>query len=369
MLCQRGVMGRLGNALEAMATCGLRWPSLRADFRWRLDEKAQREASRAEQEASGFPTMVQPPGTPWQAETPAEPIDRRGLLRAVPGSLRIDWPERAALTIVRGEQWRRRRLDGTVEGSQPGDRGSTLLALRIHGLTLVRPWQVLSYLDLAVRNTVEREGRPATQLRAVPRDGDFRRLRQLHGLPVGDAYDLVVDDSTGVLVELTSWAGETEIERCTLHDLRVGEPLDSTLFDLDEAGALGDAEPTHRPFRPLPTLVDQVDFTLLGPPDEAYLGLVEKHDDGVVVMAHPYGGRSLDRLLSFSQSAGAKMADPAGWESVELADGTPARWWAPDSDPEQAHLRFEKAGTQVWVRGRAPDEVRDLAARLQPIAS
>jgi hypothetical protein len=362
-------MTLLGDALEAMSTCGQRWPSLRADLRWWLDEEAEAAARDVEQEARGFPREpVPPPGSPWARRIPAAANERRGLFTAVPGSLRVDWSGSAAVTIVRGEEWRRRRRNGRVEGSQPADGGNGLLALRIRGLTLVRPWQILSYLDLSAGHVREREGRSATRLLGVPRGGDFRGFRQLHGLAHGDSYDLVVDDATGVLVEMVARWGERDVERCTLHDLRVGEPVDPALFDLNTVGAVEDTQPAIRTYRPLAALVDEVDFTLLAPPDEAYLGLVERHDDGVVVVAHPYRGRPPERRLWFSQSLGAKMADPASWETIELPDGTPARWWSPDNDPERGHVRFERAGIQVWVQGRGRDEIRNLAARLEPIA-
>jgi hypothetical protein len=361
-------VGRLGNALEAMATCDRRWPSLHGDLYCRLDERLQTAAQLAEQEARGIrPQAAAPPGAPFRREVPAGPAERRGLLHAVPGSARVDWYDSAAVTIVAGEQWRRRRLDGRVEGSRPSERGTTLLALRFRGLTLVRPWQVLSYLDFSVGGALEREGRPATRLRAVPRGGDFRGMRQLHGLPIGDGYDLVVDDATGVLLELVSWTAGQEIERLALHGVRVGEPVEDGLFALDAAGQADEAEPASRTFRPLPALAAQVDFTLLAPVDEAYLGVVEHHENGAMVAAHPYGGRPLDRLLWYRLSRGAGLADPAGWQEAVLADGTPARWWASDSDPDRGHLRFERAGTQVWLQGDR-DEAYDLAGRLRPLS-
>jgi hypothetical protein len=61
------------------------------------------------------------------------------------------------------------------------------------------------------------------------------------------------------------------------------------------------------------------------------------------------------------------MANPEEWESITLPDGTPARWWTPDTDPEQGHLRFERAGTQIWIQGRGAREIRVPAAGLQPI--
>jgi len=239
----------------------------------------------------------------------------------------------------------------------PPSAGSGLLALWMRGLTLVRPWQILSFLDLSGGDVREREGRSATQLRGVPRGGDFRGFRQLHGLAHGDSYDLVVDDATGVLVELVARWGERDVERCTLHDLRVGEPVDPALFDLNAVGAVEDTQPATRTFRPLAALVDDVDFAVLGPSDEAYLGLVERHDDGIVVVAHPYGGRSPERRLWFSQSLGEKMADPADWEGIELPDGTPARWWSPDNDPEDGQPTV-RTGRHPGLGPRPADDMR-----------
>ncbi len=61
------------------------------------------------------------------------------------------------------------------------------------------------------------------------------------------------------------------------------------------------------------------------------------------------------------------MADPAQWEPMTLPDDILARLWSPPADPEQGHLRFERAGTQVWIQGRGPDAMRALAVDLRPI--
>ncbi|WP_035920790.1 hypothetical protein [Frankia sp. QA3] len=106
---------------------------------------------------------------------------------------------------------------------------------------------------------------------------------------------------------------------------------------------------------------------MLSPRGEAYSGFVEPDEDGVAVMAHPAAGHPSHRLLSFIQSRGARIADPAEWDAIELPDGTPARWWSPDNDPEQGHLRFQRAGTQIWIQGRGHQDLRDLAVSLEPI--
>ncbi|WP_261556063.1 hypothetical protein [Frankia tisae] len=364
-------MSLLGDTLEAMFTCAERWTSLHAELHWRVDTEACAAAQKATDVARGLPAVISPPGAPGPRQAPAAVEQRRGSLLATPGSLRIDWHGGDAVTVVRGEQWRRRR-DGEVRGSRPVEPGNRLLGLWVPELTLVRPWQVLSRLRLSVRGARDWEGRRATWLRGVPREPHL--FRQLHGLPEGDAYDLVVDDATGLLLELVGWFGEREVERTSVRGLQVDGPLDVARFDLDTVGALDDTEPAFHRARPLVTLAGEVDFALLGPRDEAYYGSIDPDpdgdgdgEDGIAVVAHPAGGRPLGRLLWFVQSRGARMADPAEWDAIALPDGTPARWWSPADDPEQGHLRFERAGTQVWIQGRNHQDIRDLAASLEPV--
>ncbi len=358
-------MTLLGDALEAMVTCGERWTSLRAELHWRADGEARCAAQTATQTALGQPPVIHPPGAPGPTRAAGAVDQRSGSLLATPDLLRIDWHDDDAVTLVHGDQWRRRR-DGRVQGSRPAEPGNRLVALWISEIVLVRPWQVLSALSLSVRAVQDWQGRRATWLRGVLREPGA--LRQIHGLPEGDAYDLVVDDATGLLLELTAWSGEREVERATLRHPQVDGPLDTARFDLDTVGTVDASESPVGRSRPLATLAGEVDFTLLCPRDEAYFGSVDPDDeDGIAVMAHPAGGRPLDRRLWFIQSRGARMADPAAWETIVLADGTPARWWSPAADPEQGHLRFERAGTQVWIQGRGHQDIHDLAAALAPV--
>ncbi|MCM3920421.1 hypothetical protein ND748_01800 [Frankia sp. AiPs1] len=356
----------LGDALEAMVTSTGRWTSLRAELHWRVDGEARSAAQKATQAALGLPPVIFPPGAPWPSAAAGAVEQRSGSLLAAPDLLRIDWHDGDAVTVVRGDQWRRRR-DGQVQGSYPGEPGNRAVALWISELVLVRPWQVLAALSMSVRGVQDRQGRRATWLRGVLREPGA--LRQIHGLPAGDAYDLVVDDATGLLVELTAWSGEREVERATLGHPQVDGPLEAGRFELDTVGPVEDSEPASPGRRPrrLAALAGEVDFTLLSPRDEAYFGSVDADEDGIAVMAYPSGGRPLDRRLWFVQSRGARMADPAQWETIVLADGTPARWWSPAADPEQGHLRFERAGTQVWIQGRDHQGIHDLAAGLAPV--
>ncbi|WP_261568840.1 hypothetical protein [Frankia gtarii] len=168
-----------------------------------------------------------------------------------------------------------------------------------------------------------------------------------------------------------AWAARRGLP--ALRDPQVGGPLDAARFDPDTVGVLEDTESAFYQPRPLAGLAGEADFTLLGPRDAAYYGSIhtdtdgDGDGDGIVVVAHPAGGRPLGRLLWFVQSRGAGMADPAEWDAIALPDGTPARWWSPEDDPEQGHLRFERAGTQVWIQGRGHQEIRDLAVSLEPV--
>lgn len=155
--------------------------------------------------------------------------------------------------------------------------------------------------------------------------------------------------------------------RHTLRNVQVDGPVETAELDPDAIGPLDDEEPTHRAFRSLAALAREVDFTVFVPGDEQYLGYLHQRDDGPVVEARPAGGRP-GHHLRLDQSRGAGMADPAEWEPIELPDGTAAWWWSPEHDPEQGHLRFERAGTQIWIQGRGRDKIRTLAATLEPIA-
>ncbi|SNQ45540.1 conserved hypothetical protein [Frankia canadensis] len=240
-----------------------------------------------------------------------------------------------------------------------------------------RPWLVLSHLRLAASDRTECEGRATIRLRGEARGGELRMLRQFHGLPEGDVFELVVDAATGILVEIVaSWNGQ-ETTWLALRDLRVDDRVETGVFDRATLGDPWEAEPVIRTARPLATLAAEVDFTLLAPPGEYWVGVVQPaaggdggtgEDGGPVVVAHLAGNPRHDRQVSFIQSRGAQMADPAAWEPITLSDGTPAWRWSPATDPEQVHLRFERDATQVWIRGRDADAIHTLAARLRPVA-
>jgi len=247
-------------------------------------------------------------------------------------------------------------------------------------MIVIRPWQVLSTLELSAEARLERDGRPATLLRGRPRGTTAGARRFLHGLPEGDAYEFLVDDATGIVVEMVAWWDGREVEGFTLSDLRVDglpatelEALFDGQFDLDSLGPVETPKPDVLRPKAMAAVATEVDFTVLAPRNDSdlgrsYLGVVHRDERGITVGAHAYSQeRPPGRRLWYFQSAGDAMADPASWETITLPDGTPARWWSPESDPDQGHLRFERAGTQVWIQGWGPAEIRDLAVALEPV--
>ncbi|CUU58488.1 hypothetical protein Ga0074812_119122 [Parafrankia irregularis] len=366
-------MTALGDTLEAMSTSARRWSSLQADLRGWVDHAAVAAAVSTAQATRGFRVVVSPPGAPGNQQAPAGMDTRRGSLQATPESLRVDWhgdsdgnPDSDGV-VVRGLQWRRRHC-GKVHGSRPAAAEFGLTAVGISELALVRPWLVLSGLDLAAPrpDAQERDGRPATWVRGVPRDQNF--APRLHNLPEGDSYDLVVDDATGVLLELTAWSGERKTEQLSLRAPRFDAPIDPRRFDLGAVGTVAESERLGGQARPLAALAREVDFTVLAPRDLTYAGVLENDEDGAAIVAHSYGGRLPISRVWFVQSRGARMADPAEWKPIALADGTPARWWSPADDSDQGHVRFERAGTQIWVLGHGRREIHDLAISLAPVS-
>ncbi|MCK9899059.1 hypothetical protein MXD63_03060 [Frankia sp. Cpl3] len=371
-------MSLLGDALESMSTSAGRWASLQADLHWWADRAALTRARTAAAAARGTPVDIQPPGFPRVPVAAVAVDEQRGSLLATPRTLRVEWHASAAaaagagaggavVAVVRGEEWRERRA-GSVRGSQVTDPGTGLTTRWVRELVFVRPWRLLSCLHLKACDALDWHGRPATWLRAEPRENEFWSVPSLHSLTDGDAYDLVVDSATGVLLDLTTWYADQEVERCWLGDPRFDAPVDPASFDLETIGTAAEAESPIRRARPLASLADEVDFTVLSPRGEHYTGVVDTDEGGSVVVAHPSGGGPGGWHRWFTQSGGARMADPAEWEPIQLPDGTHARRWSPSGDPDQVHLRFERAGTQVWVQGRGRRDVHRLAASLEPVS-
>ncbi|MBL7489541.1 hypothetical protein I6A60_08340 [Frankia sp. AgB1.9] len=438
-------MRTLGDVLAAMVTCGERWPSVHAELVHRYDPGAAADARRSQQvrdldgqgagNDAGPPpgpgTVVAPPipafgfvpvpAAPAPGEDATDPVVRRGRLLAGDGMLRVEWPDEDEVTVVHGELWRRRRGEeisgtGTVGAASARPGSPRRPGVVVREQLLVRPWLLLAWLRPRLTASVQVGGRASTRLTAVPRPG--ARPPVLSGLADGaQRFDLVVDDETGVVVELAAFFRGRLIERVALRRLTVGDTADPRLFDLAalDLGAAGRAEAPRSPAgggssgeagpaepkspgppnqavlvpsrataepagvgesaagepvlparpRPLAELAGEVDFRLCVPVGRAFVGRIERRPEGAVVVAFPAANNG--ELLTVSQSAGAGIADTAGWERIRLPDGTPASWWPPDGLLLQGHLVFDRADTRIWVRGVDRHAMTALALSLHPV--
>jgi hypothetical protein len=404
-------MNTLGAVLDVMVTCGERWPSVHAELVHRRDpvvaaearraalrDQVARAASAATGDGGGAPAGTggaggtEPAGTVGRLPTgafvpaPAQPGGetgrqlRRGRLLAAEGLLRVEWPDEDEVTVLAGSRWRRRRgeqVSGAGNVGEGGLVGRPGVAAREQ--VLVSPWLLLSWLRPRLGGPAIVGGRSVTRLAAIPRPGP--RPPRAVGLADGaERLDLLVDDETGVVVDLAAFFEGRLVERLALRHLTVGDVPDPRLFDLAAldviarrtgvtAAAPGAVPPGALPpgavfaaGRPLAELAAEVDFPLCLPLGRALVGRVERRSEGAVVVAHSMG----DETLTVSQSAGAGIADTAGWERIHLPDGTEASWWPPDGDLLQGHLVFDRAGTRVWIRGVDRAAMTALALILRP---
>ncbi|WP_157845274.1 hypothetical protein [Pseudofrankia sp. EUN1h] len=180
--------------------------------------------------------FVPVPAPPARGEDATDPVVRRGRLLAADGRLRVEWPDEDEVTVVVGEHWRRRRGEavsgtGTVGEAGPPRRPGLIVREQL----LVRPWLLLSWLRPRLVASVHVGGRPSTRLAMVPRPGP--RPPALEGLADGaQRFDVVVDDETGVIVELAAYYLGRLAERCALRRLTIGDTPDPRLFDLTALG-------------------------------------------------------------------------------------------------------------------------------------
>lgn len=179
---------------------------------------------------------VPAPAPPTRGEDATDPVVRRGRLLAAEGRLRVEWPDEDEVTVVAGELWRRRRGEVVSGTGVVGAAGSALRpGVVVREQLLVRPWQLLSWLRPRLVASVQAGGRPSTRLAMVPRPGP--RPPALEGLADGaQRFDVVVDDETGVVVELAAYYLGRLAERCALRHLTVGDTPDNRLFDLTALG-------------------------------------------------------------------------------------------------------------------------------------
>jgi hypothetical protein len=254
-------MRSLGDVLDVMVTCGERWPSVHAELVFRYDPAAASDAVRAllgvddvpadpagatgPAGQSGAATLapaaaVPAPAAPTQGDDPPGPLVRRGRLLAADGLTRVEWPDEDEVTVVAGEHWRRRLGQevsgiGSVAGASLRAGHPRRPAVVVRQQALVRPWLLLAWLHLRVVGPVRVGGRPSTRLAGEPRS----RFRppQLDGLADGaQRVDLVVDDGTGVVVELAAYYQGRLVEGLALRHLTVGDTPDPRLFDLAALG-------------------------------------------------------------------------------------------------------------------------------------
>jgi hypothetical protein len=359
-------MSMLGDALEAMMASGSdRRTTVHAELVHYIDHAVEAEARHAAAVGRRLPGTV-------------GPAQRRGRMLAAAGMLRVEWPDDDEVTVVRPEAWRRRRGDD-VSGSDLAEGGvSHPRPVPVRERVLVQPWLILGGLRMrAVGRTVV-AGRVSTRLGGRPRPGTRPCFRD--GFTDGaDRYDIVIDDATGVVVDLAAFFVGRLVERTTLRRLTLGDVPDLRLFDLDALAPGRPAVPSRRRARPLAELAGEVDFTLLvpgggsvpgtfaGTPATSFVGRLDATDGSTVVTGRSSRAERGREKITFVQSGGAGMADTTGWETIVLPDGTEALWWAPDGALVEGHLRFERAGTQVWIRGTDRDAMIDLAVGLHPV--
>ncbi|MBL7502394.1 hypothetical protein I6A81_40455, partial [Frankia sp. CN7] len=271
-------MRSLGEVLEAMVTCGERWPSVHAELVHRHDPGTAADARRSVSPDLELPgpgdgsgvggasslvsaaAFVPAPAPPAHGEDATDPVVRRGRLLAAAGMLRVEWPDEDEVTVVAGEHWRRRRGEevsgtGTIGAPRPRPGQLRRPGIAAREQLLVRPWLLLSWLRPRLVAQIHVGGRPSTRLAAVPR----AHPPALAGFAEGtQRFDLVVDDETGVVVELTAFYEGRVLERVALRHVTVGDTADPRLFDLacldlgPVATGPAPAPPAPRPGPPAP---------------------------------------------------------------------------------------------------------------------
>lgn len=366
------------DVLELIASSARRWSTLSATVtsyvHW---ARREHELQRA------FPVVFRPrstpPGVRHSEVGERQTVEQRSTmtLRARGQStVRVEGPDGTLMVRTGSSMWCT-SPDGSVVAADPWTW--SVGALDPRGWTLpIRPELLRADFDLTDRGSGSVMGRASRRVLLSPRRDllavDLSGRGVLYPNWVGGRSMAHLDAATGVILHLESRLDMELVRSFTLSEVVLDEDLSDDLFpDRPPSGAkqvevAGGA-------RRVEAVAARAGFALLGAEGlhDAVMVPVEADDAPVVVVVQqPRFGRPVDGvpapLASLTQCPSpAPLPDPSAWDLVRVADGD-AWVWQPAGGGE-VHVRLERYGTHVWLRGLYDREAAlSLAGRLTVIA-
>jgi hypothetical protein len=381
-------MGVLGDVLELAATSGSRWRTMQGAVSDYVHMERQQVAIERAQPPF-MPKRSSPPGDPWKAKQATRPPDRTSQAQVwatAADRYRIESPSgdaeasrHAPRTTVRdgAKSW---TLDGggrlTVHDRStsfggPSDVGANLL---------LDPQAFISaHSDVRAGEVGELHGRPTVSavLRAT---GPFQPRMGATAMYLGflgDETTIDLDAATGIIVRLRSTVDGELMRNFELSDLVLDGPLNDELFTEQPPSDIP-ARPAHQRPDPVSVVAKDVSFTLFAPPDGDCYGFVPSFGtDEPMVSVHmmPNMAKRMPMMIpTMMQQSPSLTSMPATdeWDPVVLDSG-PAWIWQAEPEPStgaagEVHLRLDRAGTHIWIRGPHDQaEAIAVANRLEPV--
>ena len=334
-----------------------------------------------------MPKRSSPPGDPSAQRKGPEESDFTVTLRATaPDRWRVDQLEvsgdlKPTRTVHNASRWWTQSSAGDVMthtntgpfGGAPDANGWA---------SLLDPTRLVELGQVEALGPGSVDGRPTLRARVRP-DG-ARAVRTVRPGAVfitgfaGDETLADLDEATGLVLRLESIIDGQPFRLFTMTDLVLDSPLDAAVFD-EEPPADAPTRDAHQQSEPIETLAARTGFTLFVPEGAQCVGFMPKPDPDRSPVVHihqmpkpvafrPGGGPgSFPTMVQLTESSsGEGVADPSEWETVDIG-GVPGWIWQPDGGGE-VHVRLDRDGTRIWLRGPTDrEEVLAIARSLAPV--
>ncbi len=375
-------MGALGDVLELVATSSQRWVSLTATVTQYCHHDLQQRSIEMNQ-VSFMPKRSSPPGDPFgRTDGPVQStvvarLWARGLER-----VRVEHDASAAdhapMLLVRNpsRSWSQMSNGEIITTDTSGPFGGTPDGTGWS--MLLDPAKLLAAGDVEPLGGGEIDGRSTLRARIQSKGPDATAMFRDSGPVIymgwmGDTNVVELDAATGLVLRFETSIGGEVFRSFTMADVKIDEPLGDDLFDeAPPAGA--PTRDAHQMAEPVEVVAGRVPFTLFAPAGSQSRAFLTpgRADQPQVVQVHemPTAFRPgmIPMMTQLIESASADaLADPSAWDAVVI-DGRPGWVWQPEGGGE-VHVRFERDGTQIWLRGRHDrSDALELAARLAPVS-